>query len=395
MRGKVCFLVSEHPFLDARIFYKEAKSLMRNGFEVTLIVPRKQGFLFEPSGQLIKDAFLESSFMYDGIRFVTYEQERSTKPIAHQLHYLQAGQVDPFPSKLRELGEKECADVYHAHERSSCYEAIMIKRKLNEKARRCRIIYDSHELDLDPRDRSLSRLRQQQLTQFLKEMYETVDAVITVSTMIESDIQRLCSNVRTLVLYNSPFLSPWQKREWTGAPLVLGYVGAMHRQKGSMEKLYEIHQLTREWNLHIKVIGGPPGQMDSERMSWSGWVPFDELPSMLDTVDVGWIDVDVSTSLNREYSLPNKLFSYLERGIPPIVNHCVQMKQFLQAHDCGFVVDAKEASAAEYAALLKRLNENRRLLQRIGENGRRVMETQYSWAHMESHLVSLYQSLLP
>ncbi|MEN0644857.1 glycosyltransferase [Alkalicoccobacillus gibsonii] len=394
MKGKVCFLVSEHPFLDARIFYKEAKSLVRNGFCVTLIVPRKQGYLFEPSGNLLEDTFLESTFQYEGVRFVTYEQELSSKPIAHQLHYLQTGQVDPFPSKLRELGVRECADIYHAHEQSSCYEAIMIKRQLKDKEKRCRIIYDSHELDLDPRDRSISRLRQQQLKLLLREMYQTVDAVITVSPKIESEIQRLCSNVRTLVLYNAPLLSTWQERETTDAPLVLGYVGAMHHEKGSMDKLYEIHRLTSKWNLHIKVIGGPPDQTDSERMSWSGWVPFEELPSMLDTVDVGWIDVDVQNSLNREYSLPNKLFSYLERGIPPIVNQCVQMEQFLKVHECGFVINEKEASAAEYAALLQKLNEDRSTLQRVGRNGRRIIEEQYSWDHMERHLVSLYHSLL-
>lgn len=386
--------MSEHPFLDARIFYKEAKSLVRNGFEVALIVPRKQGYLFEPSGKWLEDTFLETFFVYEGVRFVTYEQEPVAKPIAHQLHYLQTGQVDPFSSKLRELGARECADIYHAHELSSCYEAIMIKRKLKEQEKHCRIIYDSHELDLDPRDRSISRLRHQQLKQLLREMFQTVDAVITVSPKIELEIQRLCSNVRTLVLYNAPPLSPWQEGDSTGAPLVLGYVGAMNQHKGSMEKLYEIHRLTRVWDLHIKVIGGPSGQMDSERMSWSGWVPYDELPAVLDTVDVGWIDVDVSTSLNREYSLPNKLFSYFERGIPPIVNRCVQMKEFIQEHDCGFVMDAKEASATDYAALLQKLNEDRSLILRAGRNGRRIMEERYSWGHMESQLVSLYHSLL-
>lgn len=51
MGKRVCFLVSEHPFLDARIFKKQAKSLLKQGYAVTMIVPRRNGYLFNIDGR--------------------------------------------------------------------------------------------------------------------------------------------------------------------------------------------------------------------------------------------------------------------------------------------------------------------------------------------------------
>ncbi|GAK12650.1 hypothetical protein [Geomicrobium sp. JCM 19039] len=35
----VCFVVTEHPIKDARIFHREAKSLARAGYNVTILSP--------------------------------------------------------------------------------------------------------------------------------------------------------------------------------------------------------------------------------------------------------------------------------------------------------------------------------------------------------------------
>lgn len=54
MAKKVCMVVAYHPFLDARIFKKEAKSLQKMGYDVSMIVPRKNGNLFDIDGTPFK-----------------------------------------------------------------------------------------------------------------------------------------------------------------------------------------------------------------------------------------------------------------------------------------------------------------------------------------------------
>ena len=402
LKGKVCFLVAEHPFLDARIFYKEAKSLFSNGYDVTMIVPRKDGSLVEPSGRLVEDDFLDQTFLYEGVRFVTYNVEKTKSSYPHQLHCVNTAQIDPLPSLLRELGLKEKADIYHAHEFSSCYDAIMIKRSLKQGGKRCRIIYDSHELDLDTRDPLVSQKRQVQKKKLLKNMCKELDAVITVSSAIEGVFHQLNSELQTAVLFNSPRLSPLAKRSKPNVPLVLGYVGRMEEQKGSLDKLYEILALTEDIQLRVKVIGGPIQQLkDSippsiqERIEWTGWLSYSQLHHSLAEVDIGWIDVDVSNSLNREYSLPNKFFTYLERGIPPLVNKCLEMESFIKRYQCGFVLNHRQASSRDYAKVLRNLDENRGFVRTAGLNGREVMEQTYSWDLMQERLLALYQNLFP
>lgn len=47
-KTRVCMLCSDHPTLDARVFYREAGSLQKAGNDVTLLVPlNDKGFLFD------------------------------------------------------------------------------------------------------------------------------------------------------------------------------------------------------------------------------------------------------------------------------------------------------------------------------------------------------------
>jgi hypothetical protein len=39
MKAKVCIVAAGHPVLDDRVFYKEAKTLHKAGYEVSEIVP--------------------------------------------------------------------------------------------------------------------------------------------------------------------------------------------------------------------------------------------------------------------------------------------------------------------------------------------------------------------
>lgn len=85
MKLKVCFLVTEHSFLDVRIFEKEAKSLQKKGYEVTLIVPKVNGYLFDINGKKVKDLPSSKSFYHDGIKIIPYS-ERLAYPLIYSYY---------------------------------------------------------------------------------------------------------------------------------------------------------------------------------------------------------------------------------------------------------------------------------------------------------------------
>ena len=101
MKNKVCILTSVHPPFDARIFHKEAKSLVKAGYDVTLI---------------------------DGVKIINLQKprnrsERMTKTVWSA--YRKAVQLD--------------ADIYHFHDPELMPLATALK------IIGCKVIYDIHE----------------------------------------------------------------------------------------------------------------------------------------------------------------------------------------------------------------------------------------------------------
>ncbi|WP_059103227.1 glycosyltransferase [Shouchella shacheensis] len=398
MKEKVCFLVSEHPFLDARIFKKEAKSLSMKGYDVTLIVPRRNGHLFDIDGTAFTDTFTESTFIHEGIKIVTYEQKHSEKNIKTYHYNIQSRGFHRFNDQLTRLGVAQEADIYHAHEFLSFYSGIGIKRTLGAKGKQVKIIYDSHELVPDPKTLEGAAIKKR-MKQTLEIMLKEVDYVITVSESIKSWYRSIHPTLPIEVIYNSPPLTPhYEKKLYDKNRLVIGYEGTINKNKGNPQKLMEIVEAcNKKFGLRAKIIGGctdshwiVPSHLE-DKVEMAGWIRYESIPDAMKKIDIGWIDLDVRNSLNRTFAMPNKFFSYLNNGIPVLTNKCVDMERFIQRHQCGVVVNKENASADDYADALAFLFENKSKLRELSENARKVMEEQYSWEHMTNRLYSVYK----
>lgn len=398
---KVCMLVHTHSFLDTRIFQKEAKSLANNGYEVVMIVPRMKGKLFRVNKQPFDSEFLDKTFMYEGIKFVTYDFESYKPTVPHMHEHIQSDAA--FTNPLVQLGLKEQADVYHAHEVASLYAGIGIKRACKEKGRSMKLIFDSHDLIPDPFD---PNPRLVAMGKLLDDMLNEIDQLITVSPSIKAYYIMKQPLLPMEILYNSPPLNKeYSARTPKNTELVVGYEGHIaDNKKGSSEKIYAMTEKASEEipDFSFKIIGGVlhnhtlniPDHL-AESIELTGWVPFENIASEMSNVDVGWIDFDdLSGALNRAYALPNKFFSYLNNGVPVIVNKCHDMEQFIQTHRCGVVVNKQKATGDDYAEVILYLHQNRDLLKQMSENARKVMEDIYCWEKMEKRLLAMYKDLL-
>ena len=107
---KICFLTSVHPAFDARIFYKEAKTLAKAGYSVTLIA------------QHSKDEIV------DGVRIIALPKPRN-----------RLFRIFGTTWRMFRLALKQTADVYHFHDPELIPVGIVL-RLLGKK-----VIYDVHE----------------------------------------------------------------------------------------------------------------------------------------------------------------------------------------------------------------------------------------------------------
>ncbi|MGE7717792.1 glycosyltransferase family 4 protein [Priestia megaterium] len=400
---KVCFLVQEHPFLDARIFQKEAKSLLKQGYEVTMIVPRVKGCLFDISGKMFVDSFKSDIFTYEGIKIITYEQFYPHKNLKNLNYNIKSGSYHRFNDLLTKIGIEQEADIYHAHEFFSLYSGIGIKRTLHAtKAKDIKLIYDSHELDPDPH--TTNNQTTKIMIDMLQFMLKEVNYLITVSESIKAWYQNLSPNLPIEIIYNSPPLSPnlsFSKRNNDTFSAV--YEGLIHKTKGNFNKLIEITEIcNKEIDFKFRIIGGTKGiERDQllvpshlkDKIELLGWIDYTKLPLALSNVDLGWIDLEPEQSLNHRYAMPNKFFSYLNNGIPVLVNNCNDMKKFIESHQCGHVINKMKATSEDYADAIISLYRNKSTLKKMGINARKIMKDVYRWEEMEKRLFNIYNNL--
>ncbi|WP_186576729.1 glycosyltransferase [Aquibacillus kalidii] len=402
MVQKVCMLVAEHPFLDSRIFKREAKSLKKLGYDVTMVVPRKGGYLFDIDGTPIKDKFLEPKFTHEGIKVVTYDFDESRGPLSKVLSPASQWQ-EGFDNPLTKLGIEQEADIYHVHEYLSLFAGVGVKRQLQEKNKAVKLVYDSHELTPDPFDTRNPESTRNNLKEKLLLMLDEVDYVITISPSIKSWFLSQDPTLPVEVIYNSPPLArDYSPKDFNHNQMVVSYEGNMDYKRGSKDKIMKITELcSKEMDFRFKIIGGTRygdsfelSSDLSDKIERTGWVDYDSISKHYNDVDIGWIDYeDLHDSLNRSYAMPNKFFSYLNNGVPVLVNRCHEMESFIRNHQCGLIIDKKNVTAKDYSEAIIYLSKNKYLLQKMSRNARNVMETTYCWEKMERRLRNVYKQL--
>src|SRR5699024_2516418 len=220
----------------------------------------------------------------------------------------------------------------------SLFAGVGIKRLMKKrKGKDIKLIYDSHELTPDPLDPRYSIERRQQLQEKLFIMLKEVDYLITVSDSIKSWYLSHMPTLPVEVIYNSPPLSKeYQQKTYDNDQLTVGYEGNIENNKGSQNKIFDISGIcSQELTFQFKIIGGSrfgdsitvPSHLTST-IKQTGWIDYYSLPKYMQDIDIGWVDlVDADKSLNQDYALPNKFFSYLNNGIPAVVNKCQEMEE--------------------------------------------------------------------
>ncbi|MDL4839766.1 glycosyltransferase [Aquibacillus rhizosphaerae] len=386
MSRKACFLLGYLPFLDARVFECEAKTLLKHGYQVTIIAPRKGGLLYDIDGKPFRTKFLEKTFVHQGIKVITYNSEERNE------NHL----FDP----LYQLGVKEKADIYHAHELNSFSYGKEIKMTLNkQKGNQAKLIYDSRQLTPDPYSLTIDEKTKQKWKNMLLTNLKEADYIITVSDSIKSWYLSIDPLLPVEVIYNSPpLVSNFKCKEENTKNFVVAHEGNL--SKTTIQKIFAITDSTKNvMDFEFKVVGGPrygdklyaPDHI-KDKIKRSDWVNYHSLPLVLSDVDLGLIDLDPTHSLNNCFSMPSKFFSYLNNGIPVLVNKCSDMDKFVNTYQCGIVINKLNPTPADYVKGIVYLYQNKARLKQMSINARKAMEDTYSYEHMESRLVTIYRS---
>jgi glycosyltransferase involved in cell wall biosynthesis len=374
---KVCILSSVHGALDNRVFYREARSLQRAGYDVTLV------------------AVYEGDEVRDGVRIV------GLPPVPR-------GQRPLLWRRLVREALATGADIYHFHDPELLLVAPWLRLSTGKPT-----IYDVHEANADfirVKDYLPALVRYP--VSWVFELLEPLLARLN-SALIFADDQIAASfrHVRRpkATLYNFPACSFVERaaaaiRDAGPRPPVVLYLGGLERNRGSrlmVEAFYRVWQQMPEARLlHVGHLE-PPGLEDEVRadvaargmegaVTLAGRVPFGEIGDHLAGAAVGWVTWQ-PVAKNRK-NVPTKLFEYMAYGLPVVSSDLPSTRPFVQPGRNGYLAAAADP-AAHAEALLDLLRRPERAAA-MGRQGQELVRTRYNWDEMEKRLLALYQELL-
>ena len=249
MKIRVCILTTVHPPFDTRIFHKQAKTLVREGYDVTLIA------------QWSKDEIV------DGVKIVALHTPRNRLTRVFGLSW-----------RAFRLALHQKADIYHFHDPELLLTGVLLKLFT-----RGRVIYDVHE------DLPKQILNKQWIPLFLRRITagcakltemvcsRLVDRIVVATPAIA----RRFLKSRTVLVQNFPKMGELVGDKTTAykkRPHVAVYVGGISRIRGLEEMVRAVGLLPDKAGVRLVLAGSfSPPELENDVQQLTGWKRVDYL----------------------------------------------------------------------------------------------------------------------
>nr|WP_298113606.1 glycosyltransferase family 4 protein [uncultured Pseudomonas sp.] len=288
------------------------------------------------------------------------------------------------------------ADIVHAHDVN-----VLPTAWLAAKLSGAKIVYDAHEISTSREGYSSFRNLVAGVERFLM---PRVQGAITTTDARAKFFARAYGIARPVVLQNRPRFQPLKAsnriREELGLsepwPIIL-YQGGVQQGRG-LERLVRVAAQVPD--TYFVFIGG--GRLDGSlrsiaaelglegRVRFIPTVALAELPFYTASADIGVQPIE-NTCLNHYTTDSNKLFEYVQAGLPVVASDLPEIRRVVREYDLGLLVPAgdSKALAAALNCLVadvdKRRFHARQSLKAVAA---------LSWEQQEGELLALYERIL-
>lgn len=221
------------------------------------------------------------------------------------------------------------------------------------KMKKIPLIYDSHEIFCEVPELQKTPLKKKIWERLERRILPKLKHCITVNQSI-ADYFKEKYNIPFFVVRNipqeTPNFKPKSKQE-LGIPVnrkILILQGAgINIERGAEELVQAMVSV----DAHLYIIGGGDvfpvlkkmiTELNlTEKITIKDKMTKSELLHFTYNADIG-ISIDKDTNLNYHFSLPNKIFDYIQAGIPVLASNLPEIKNIITRYNIGCIIDNHE-----------------------------------------------------
>lgn len=370
---KVCHVISGYFRNDARVYYRQCLSLKSHGFDVSILT--NDG---DPSENLDGINILSCTprpiNRWKVLLFATSLFYKSAVDIDADIYQIHSPELLPLGLKLKKLGKKV---VYDAHEDMPNH--ILEKEWLPNWTRK--IVSNIFVL-------------------YMERAFIKIDEIISPHSHVVKSIQE--SFGKGLLIANFPILKKddlVSMAEYRSRKNIFCYSGTVYKysNQGVMaDALVEIE------SAYYKIAGYIDEEqktmlmssLSGERIECLGRLSQEDLLKFYKSSIAGIVVYDYKLNLGDRLGSygTNKIFEYMEAGLPIICTDYELWKDIVDRYQCGIYVKPGDKEALVFA--LNTILSEKEYAYQMGKNGRRAIEVEFNWRSEEMKYCGLFSSLI-
>lgn len=378
MKKNISIVTSGHPYYDERIFYKFARSLNKNEYDVSIICSTVESEL-----DIVKDNIHIIGFNGSNLK----KSEKVRKFLA-PLTIIKPDIIiccEPLP--------------------------ILAANKFRKKSKNVRIIYDVTEWYPENVAFKFSGLKKftSYFSLFLYNVYASnlADIIIVGESRKKRryDIFAPLKQKKIISYYPVVEFFKYSPAVFNDKDLILCYAGLLKFDRGIKQILLTANTLARlhkNLRVKLKLVGKFETKAEEKEFNelvnktpnveviLTGWTEYPNISDHLSDVHICF-DLREKNFVYRN-SLPIKIFEYMACGKPFIFSDIQPIRDEIEFEKCGSLVDPN--NLASIVSTVEEYITDHVLLIIHAKNGRSLIETRYNWETESQKLLTMIRSLI-
>lgn len=345
---KTCMIVANDMVYDSRVD-RHAETLGMNGYEVTVLCVHTSRAVQEerrPHYSIVRKRDFLRRLIEVRMRAKAEGRAASRAAKASEVSVLRSltralvrlALAVTFDVSMIRAAKRTNADLYVCNDLDTLRVGVFMKLLGR------RVVYDAHELYSDLFTETPPHMRR--LLRQLEALFiRFADLVITVNEFIASEMSSRYNIQPPTVIMNCPktLAIPTHPRESARKLRVALYQGGFVRERGLENVVLACKYLRNGISVVLRGEGSIEARLRELASNLGNCVfempvPLSEVVARAAEADVGIVTY-LPTTLNNLYASPNKLFEYLQAGLPLVGSNLPFIRKMIVENDVGLVFD--------------------------------------------------------